>query len=272
MKKIFLLLCLISCAFSLFAYGCKEEGTNYLVDDFGDATDQFWYVRSHIDGTYKLSSGATGDAGLHLYLNNFNSDIIFSIQDQISYSTDTYWDYVDDYHVWSNGNTYLSYTFSNDVTVKIKYPDNSVKSYKGTLQNDDICGSGSKKHVLVKNLKNELVGAGEVMVSISNSSVSYTFRSVSLPSSTGLFVDIAGDWTVKSSMDSNYAVGQRINIWPGERNSLTYGTKIINEQPTLYIEPGTKDNGPFYCVEFTNNGRQAKLTDISNELVIILEK
>lgn len=269
----FLFIVIVACS-ALYAYGCNEQGSFYVEDDFGDQTNDFYRGFGHNDGTYKLSSGKTGNAGMHFMLNNFNKDVIITIQDQgrtDEYGTE-----------WYDYDCYLSLDWtSSNVTVKIKYQDGKVKEYTGTLKNDDITGSGAKKMVLIKNLQDDIVGQKSMMISVSNSSVSYTFRDVSLYQSNLVFIKMSGDWKITASTDPSINSGE-LHFWPGRGSTVqfndyfnddpTWGVKTIEDKPFFYFSPGNGDEGPYYNVSFSSNDKKVVLKNTSTGKEITLQR
>lgn len=274
MKRCFILLIVatIFCGI-LYANGCSEQGTFYVKDDFGDFTNDFYRGFGHNDGTFKLSTGKTGDAGMHFMLNSFNKDVIITIQDQGSpgeYGTE-----------WYDNDCLLSWDWDSSVTVKIKYQSGTVKEYKGTLKNDDITGTGAKKMIHIKDMQDDIVGQESMMIAISNSSVSYTFRNVSFYKSSLVFIKIHGDWKILSSTEPTVKNGE-LHLWSNRGSTIiiddftntdpSWGTDTIDGQPVFYFSPGNSDEGPYYTVSFSTDGKKAVLTDISTKTEIILQR
>ena len=278
MKKLLLLFLLSIVAATLFAMGCAEEGVHYLVDDFGDVSDEFWRTYSHCEGTCKLSSGLTDVAGLHIMLNNFNEDVIFSIQDQTSYEygADEYcYDYVSENKVWSNTDCYLSLFFGGSVLVKIKFENGTVGKYNAELINDQISGTGAKKHVLIRNLYKDIVGQGNMMISISNNNVAYTFRNISISEFQNTYLHLMANWKISDSEIDSYETGKILSIWPGNHpsNVEKWGFETLEDSGTsvFYMTPGDGNNGPFYTYVFNENYSTLTLKDIETSKMVVLE-
>ena len=279
---VFLFVSIVACtalyARPWWANPCSEEGTFYVEDDFGDPTNNFYRGLGHYDGTYKLSSGKTGNAGMHFMLNNFNKDVIITIQDQGE--TENFYGNI--YTEWYDYDCYLSLDWTSpSVTVKIKFQDGKVKEYKGTLENDDITGSGAVKMVRIKDLQDDIVGQESMMISVSNSSVSYTFRDVSLYQSWLVFIKMHGDWKITASTDPSIKSGE-LHFWPKRGSTVqfddyfndkpSWGTKTIDDKPVFYFSPGDSENGPFYNVTFSSDGKKVVLKNTSTEKEITLQR
>ncbi|MCI7541781.1 MAG: hypothetical protein MSB08_01890 [Subdoligranulum sp.] len=272
MKRCFILLIVafIACGI-LYANGSPEN--IYVKDEFGDFTNDFYRGLSYYDGTYKLSTGKTGDARMQFMLNSFNKDVIISIQDHVGpgeYGTE-----------WYDYDCLLSWDWNSTITVKIKYQSGTVKEYKGTLKTDDITGTGFKKMIQIKDMQDDIVGQKSMMIAISNSYVSYTFRDLSLHEENLLSIKINGDWKIMSSTEPTVKNGE-LHLWSNRGSTIIiddiintdpeWGTDTIDDQPLFFFSPGNSDEGPYYAVSFSSDEKEAVLTNISTKTEIILQR
>lgn len=276
MKKfVLVILAIFLVCGTVYAQGCPEEGTFYEEDDFGDISDNFFVGTGHFDGTYKTNKGATGTAGLHFILNNYNKDVILTVQDRSHYDSDWY------QTVWDDYDCYLSYG-SDVIDVKIKFSNGKVETYKGKLMYDELVGTGKKRFINVPAIYDKIIDEKDMSISLSNSACSYTYKGIYVPEEDKDRLRISGRWNVVSSEVEDYK-NCSITIYPGkhsrfiekksgEKINIGYGWNEVDGNRYFYMTPGTKDDGPFYSYTFSQNNSSVTLKDMTSGKKVVMNR
>lgn len=292
MKRVFLLLivALLSCNFLCAYY------VNYVKDEFGDYSDDFYMYADESYGEFKLNTGKKAQAKIRFVINNFNSDVLIKIYDKKEYK----------YNDLLGERQYLfvdkdCYLVSKDSTiiVKIKYENGTVKEYEGILCTDDINGSGANNVIQVKDLKKEdIIDQKTFKMAISNSYVSYTFnRVVSTGEETLLAFKMIGDWKITNSTEPNITTGELHFGFKGnmkliiEDHAMEYPSMsmltetyadvgavfYINSYDVRFTANEPHDgqrsySSRYYKVSFSSDGNKAVLTNTKLNTEFTLER
>lgn len=278
MKRVFVLfLIMLVAACTLFAYGVSESFERIsVVDEFGDVSESDFILSSdYYIGTYKMSSGKTGPARMEINLFSDKDIVTLGIHDQKHY------DFEWETEVYYDANILMSYNPFSPVTVKVKFSDGTVKSYKGKLISDDIHGSGFQRMIEVTDLKADLLAYPSCVFSISNDVCSYTFKDCTFASTVDVetVFAIIGNWVVTESKVEEYPVNSDLmfsNLGRFVSQSLNIDREYAMHQDdagifdiALNCDLSTEEQRMF---KYNIIGNTLRLEDKSNGEYIVMAK